>query len=279
MVILSGCGLHVPEMQELYADKEEEKFDENDIVNAIKCELRKGVRDVLEDPMYSPTTGTTGNQVDWLRQWGTKVSLQLSVSENGAFNPGVTFTTPFQTSSQSFSLGLGVQSSAEALRKETIGFSYAFSELLNEPKIDFPCTDPHRILIHSNLKIGDFIKAKAFIARVPGTIPTNTTAGPFSAFSYEVQFTVEYGGSITPSWKLVRLSTNTNSPLLSAKRKKIQNMTLTLGPMAESSSQSAADVIKRTGAGIQLAPDAEAVHNANLIGQAIVSSIRSLQIQ
>jgi hypothetical protein len=36
---LGGCGLLVPQMQNFYHTEDYEKFDENNVVNQIECEL------------------------------------------------------------------------------------------------------------------------------------------------------------------------------------------------------------------------------------------------
>jgi len=72
----------VPEMHEFYSKQDNEKFNENDIVNQIKCELHKGVQDTLAEA--SGGGAFSGNSIEWLRQWGATVTLTLTVDEKTA---------------------------------------------------------------------------------------------------------------------------------------------------------------------------------------------------
>jgi len=259
-------------MQEFYRDKTDEKLDENIVVNQIKCELHKGVQDALTHQ------ATLGNNVEWLKTWGAKVTLTLTADEKGGLAPGLTFTSPYdsaivklasgnQTVPQSFSLAAGVSASADATRKEAIGFTYAFADLLKERPIQ-ACDNENGILIHSDLKIGDFIDSKVFIASIPGSVSEGSVASPYSTFSDEISFVVAYGANATPTWKLVQISASSNSPFANATRTKTQDIILTLGPVAVSGGAAGP---------AQLSLDAQAAHAAALTGQAVATSIQSQQ--
>jgi hypothetical protein len=268
-ISLSGCGLFVPEMQEFPNSKDSEKFDENMVVNQIKCELHKGVQDTLNDPLFSSAAPVPGNSINWLRTWGAKVTLELTVDEKGSLNPGISLVEPFSAPSKGlFSLGIGVGGSADATRKETIGFQYAFADLLAEGDINGPCANEKGILIHSDLKIGDFIKNKAFVARVPGTI-----VSPYTAFNYEATFLVSYGGSATPSWQFVRLTVNPNGPFASASRSRTQHVIITLGQTEPSTPATPTTLA----APARVSREVEAVHDAAIIGYSVATAIQSLQ--
>jgi hypothetical protein len=222
--------------------------------------------------------------VDWLLGWGVKASLQITVDDKGTFGPGVTVTTPFGAPTQSFSLGVGLQGSADALRKEEIGFAYPLRYLVNEITEHAKYLNPEKgcdengLFIHSDLKIGEFIDQNTFPARPPGVILPNGS-NPFNAFNYTVQFIIVYSGSITPTWKLVRVSVNPNSPFASAMRTRTQYLTLTFGPLAQTFPTSpppgAAAPVPAPSPQVRLTEEAEAVHNANLIGQAVVNALQS----
>jgi hypothetical protein len=269
---LSGCGLTVPEMQNFYQDKADEKLDENTVVNQIKCELHKGVQDALAHQ------AVLGYRVDWLKTWGAKVTLTLTADEKGGLAPGLTYSTPYDsvvkklasgdmTIPQSFSLAVGASASADATRKEAIGFTYAFSDLLNERPIQ-TCDNENGVVIHSDLKIGDFINSKVFIASIPGSVGEGSSASPYSTFSDEITFVVAYGANATPTWKLVQISASSNSPLANATRTKTQDIIITLGPVLAAASA--------TGPA-QLAVDAQNAHSAAVTGQAVATSIQSQQ--
>jgi hypothetical protein len=275
-VAVSGCGLRVPSLQNYGNDIPAEKADENLIINQLKCEIHQGIYSTVYDPNFYPPSSTTGKSPDWLLTWGAKVSLVLTADEKGSFNPGLSYKNPFQKMGTFASVSGGLQSSAEAQRKETIAVTYAFSDLMKEALSPNGCSDGHGVLIHSDLRIGEFISNKIFLTRVPGTIPgepksIDASSKPLimSAFSDEITFILTYGGSVTPSWNFVRLSVDPTSPLLSATRTKTQYVTITLGPVAPSSPTQAA----------KLEAEADELNNANLIGHAVATALQNFRVQ
>src|SRR5271155_2823692 len=157
-VLLSGCGLAVPEMEEFYEKPTDEKFFENIIANNIKCELHKGVQETLDHFGNDPS-------ILWLKSWGATVTLKITADEKSSLSPSATVTNILENSVKSFpvggdvttaqtsALGLGAQGSADATRVETISFTYAFRDLLAEGRINGPCDHEDGILIRSDLKI------------------------------------------------------------------------------------------------------------------------------
>jgi hypothetical protein len=260
-------------MQEFYEAKTVEESDENTILNQIKCELHKGVQDTLYDPRFYPPTDTTGRSVDWLKGWGAKVALQLTVDEKGSLNPGLNLTEPLHKAGTLFSFGFGIQTSSEASRQESIAATYAFNDLLLEGPIA-KCSDENGILIHSDLKIGEFISNKAYVTRIPGTLPpTATTTDPsgkpkfLDALSYEAKFIVIYGANATPGWTFVRLSVNP-AQLASAMRTKTQDVLITLGEVTNPA--------RPPNVPPQLSSQAETLHNARLSGQSVNTALQNL---
>jgi len=264
----------VPETEEFYQEKALERADENVIVNQIKCEIHLGVQEAFDDFGADPKKS---DNVAWLYNYVEKVTFKLTVDEKGALAPGISYVNPWPSSvlsgvpvSRMFSLGAGASISSDAQSIETLGFTYKVSDLLNEGRITPPCSNENGILIHSDLKIPDFIVNKAYIARVPGSVtearasPTPKGANPFNAFNYEVSFAVMYGGNVTPSWKFVRVTANPTSPLASSSRTRTHDVTITMGPPAPPSNGTP-----------QLTPDGQAIHNAALIGQAVAAALKA----
>ncbi|WP_131829464.1 hypothetical protein [Teichococcus deserti] len=266
---LVGCGVVTPKMQMFSSDEREQGIEENRIINHIKCEIREGVRNALDH--FSKDAGATGKSVDWLRNWGAKVTLELTVNEKSSFKPGVTFITPFNPR-EAFSFGLGVNLETEATRKELVSFSYSFRDLLQEP-VNTNCVAEGGVGINSNLHIGQFILSKTLIAAVPGTIPGSSVSDerfPFSAFNYEATFVVTYGGSATPSWDLIRLSANQNGDLLAAARTSTQYVSLTLAEVVNSDER---------GVPAALDPRAVALHDATIIGQSVARALQNITLR
>ena len=96
-LVVNACGLSVPSMQEIGEPQERVGPDKNDLVGAIKCEIRNGVYNAVYNPNFYQPTATTGNSVNWLLDWGVKADLQVTVDDQGTFGPGVTVNTPFGT--------------------------------------------------------------------------------------------------------------------------------------------------------------------------------------
>ncbi len=243
------------------------------VVGEIQCELKKAVYNAVHDPHFPPGPNT-GTSVDWLKQWGAKVTLTLTVDEKGSLNPGVTFFVPYAndvkkfstgtvTTAQSFSFGIGLQASSDATRKETISYTYAFKDLLDQKSIDnIACPYEGSVTIHSDLKINDFVRNKIYLARLPDLLGPTTSLSPYTAFSDEISFIVIYGGNLNPVWKFVSISgSSSSSPLVNSTRTKTQDVLITFGLVVETPEKPPT-----------LSDDANAVHNANLIGQAVSTS-------
>jgi len=251
---LSGCGLYVPDTHGLGQDQLDEIADENEIVNQIKCEIHRAA-----DPQIN------GASVAWIDTWAAKVSLILTVDEKGSLNPGFSLTEPHSAPAkgQLFSLSGGIGASADATRKETIGFTFSIPDLLKERQITNQCANENGVLIHSDLKIADFVQVKSNLAKIPGTIP-----GPYTAFTYQATFIVTYSGNITPTWKLVRFTANPGSNFLTASRMRTNDLVITFAPLTSASAP---------GQTAQIAPTGETQHASALIGEAVASGIQSRQ--
>lgn len=258
-IALSGCGTAIPNMNAI-ASNDAEIFEEIELVQLIKCELHYGVQQSLD--RFS-AAGNTGNGVEWLRDWEAKISLKVTVDEKSTANLGATYKRPFsdgltyfeKTVERSFVGAGGLTASSQATRSETIGFSYKFSNLLEEGRLEKgDCQKRIRNkVVLNDLKIAEFVQNKAFIANHTDTVISKDGESPYSTFSEDITFIVTYGGSLNPVWTLTHVNLGGSSPLLNAVRTKTHNVSLTLG---RSGSQQAA-----------------AVANANLIGQAVRNAL------
>lgn len=248
-LLLAGCGLYVPEVQEWHEPREQQKFTENQIINHIKCELHKGVDDAIAK--YYGAGKRSGYTADWIKTWLATVTLKLSVDEKSSVNPGLSWVRAL-SDVRTFTLGAGFNASSDSTRAETISFTYPLGKLRAAGKITGECADPNAALVSGDLKIGQFIDKKVFLTTVPGTI-----VGPYSAFSYQVTFVVVYGGAITPTWKLVEFTANPDSPFANATRSRTHDIAITFAPPGDAAAAEAAQI-----------------HNAALIGQAVAAALR-----
>ncbi|GLS30556.1 hypothetical protein GCM10007937_22640 [Mesorhizobium albiziae] len=241
---------------------QEEWIEEVELIQLIRCELHYGVQQAL-DAFPKTEEPNTGYNLEWLRDWESKLSLKITVDERSTLSPGVTYKEPlrnavsqFQTTiPQNFSASVGLHSSAQATRVETIGFSYKFADLLAEGRLkkgDCQKRIRNKVIV-SDFKIGDFLMTKAFVANHTDAVVQNGEDSPYSTFTYDTTFIITYGGNITPVWNLIHITANSTSPLYNAVRSKTHNLTMTLGRVGSS--------------------QAAAVANANLIGQAVARAL------
>ena len=282
--VLGGCGfgLTVPEMQEPNEPKVAEPLDEIAVAGEVQCEIHKGVQDALDK------FPNAGRKLDWIKTWVAKVTMKLTVDEKSSLNPNASFTQPLRnavsyfktggnvTTPQLFTAAVGLQASADATRVETIGYTLNFSDWFG-PDVkhtrENPCQPQSSVLIESELKIDEFILNKVIISQDDGILqgvrndPVGSKAAkpkadkksssPFTAFSDEITFVVVYGGSLTPTWKLVNVTGIANSPFFNATRTRTNDITIAMGPPNSD--------------------EVTAVHNAQLIGQAVATAIQSQQ--
>lgn len=273
---LAGCGLFTPEKNPLVNDDVDppqpspEGIFEQGVVTHIRCEIRMGLWKAIQLP-----------NVHWLETYGTTVTIKLTFEDQSGLTPGVSLMTPLEnsvhpfpvggnvTSPQSFTLGMGGSGTANATRVETITFTLANKELLQEAKEDVrngheTCAYQHGVAVQSDLKIGQFIYDKAVIAGAAAEATTKSvTTPPYSQFQEELTFVASLGGNITPMWKFARVSANSTSPLLTATRTNTDYLEITLGPIATPAKGNSQP---------QLTEDAKALHNAALYGSATAQS-------
>jgi hypothetical protein len=91
-LLLGGCGLTVPDMQEFPEVKADEKFDEAKLVDQIKCEIHMGVQDAIN--AYKSGGEYGGEDIDWIENAVAKVTVGLAVDDKSSLSPGVTFGHP-----------------------------------------------------------------------------------------------------------------------------------------------------------------------------------------
>ncbi|ARN82692.1 hypothetical protein B1812_18135 [Methylocystis bryophila] len=128
------------------------------------------------------------------------------------------------------------------------------------------------LIVNNDLKIYDWLASALHIQEViagmgGGTMDTGKGSGKSpavgqNAITHEVAFFVVTEGSVTPSWRLVRVSANQNSPLFDTQRQRTHDLIVTFGPRDP-----------KTG---QLERAAQQQHDAALYGLANVNGIRGI---
>jgi len=276
-VAVAACGTYTPDKDPFSSDAPTESDltttqgnYEIAIVNHVQCEIGQGLMQVK----------TNGLRLPWLLEdWGTTVTQTITVEDQSGLAPGITAIKPLTnlaagaivTNTESFSLSFGGTASANALRTETIQYTFSHKDLLKYYKGQ-SCKN-NGVMIDGDLKIREFIYDKAQIAdsgnaSLVGTGLKAYQAPPFNTFTEELTFVASYGGSFTPTWKLARISANTSSNLIIGQRTNTNDLIITLGP-----------VKKPTTVPITLSDSAMTQHNARVNAAAIAVSVTVKHIE
>jgi hypothetical protein len=311
---LCGCGTYVPQIQEIWDSSDVSAVPlEVKIKAQIYCEIRDAVINTKPGHPLSIRVSRDGKPIDVLPDsWGVQVTINLTVDETSALNPGLVLNTPMigatthfaggtsVATPQSYNFGLGGTLSSHATRIDKFTFYYAVGDLKKEDVRD-SCTKPDpqmnregsSLLLTSDLGIGKWLHDALFVLYIDPSSTlfaadstpkkkqnSKTDSSANSSFkpdvlSYEVKFEIISSGNVTPMWKLVRVSANTgSSPLFSANRDRTHDLTITFGP-----SQPAAATAKKGGKkGGTQEPTTMAAnsHLASEIGLAVANSIKTL---
>ena len=244
VVLLTGCGVRIPQIQEFWEGVDVTGDMEFRIKQKIFCEVVDALR-LVRDGIDVRVNG----RLVIPDSYGVQMQISLTVDEVGAANPGVTFnhTLPNAianavTVPQSFTLGASGTLSSTATRTD-ISYSYYNVGKISARGANSWCHDPSTKpslhgsspLLKSDLGIADYLQgAVAGAALLHSSAPAKGGAGKtakLDVYSYEIKFVVVTSGGITPTWKLVNVSANTgNLPLINAGRTRTHDLTLTFGP-------------------------------------------------
>ena len=282
---LTGCGLYTPEKDPFTSDapgadhSTRQAGYETSIVNHVTCEIGQGLKE--SERLTLP----------WLlEQWGTTVTQTITVEDQTGLSPGISTISPLQNvvfpfstggnvvSPQSFSLNVGGTASVNALRTETIQYTFRNKDVLKYFVAD--CVEKVRgVMIDGDLKIREFIYDKAQVAALGNTSLVGEgefawQLPPFNTFTEEITFVAAYGGSFTPTWKLARFSANTSSNLLVSERTNTNDLIITLGPLKKrcTTNPPKPDCTPKNSP-VQLSDAAMNQHNARVQAAALAVSI------
>lgn len=274
-VLLGACSTVTPDIHRPGQLPQKQWLSERKLIDHIQCQLGQAVRTAVKEDEHNVETTDPSYRATWLRDWGAIISLVIVVDDKAALTPAVTLNDPLEnavtvfakngnvTTPQNRGLGLGGTISSEAIRTETIGFFYSFSDLLDNKVINFDnCEQNQGLFLSSDLKIDDFIGKGMSIANTSGVLARKAGESPYQTFTYEVKFIVTEGASLTPAWKLLRVSTNQSGPLFSGTKLRTDDLTVTMGKVSK-------DNEGRTVPTSALNNQ----HLANLIGQAVANAL------
>jgi hypothetical protein len=264
---LSGCGLTVPALDSRYTNEYSASTYVNSVASHIHCELRHAVQDTYAE-----------RPVPWLADWSAKVSLTLTVEEKANFSPGLSLTQLLRPDTffsrnvvvlapQSFNVGVGGTVAADATRVLQISWFLVFKDLLREVREEGPCSRTSPFSVEGDLKIKEGLFSGVLTANVMGTVSDPfQSGGPLDVIEHHVTFNVDLTGNVTPTWKLVNVSANSEGTFWSGTRTRKDDLLITMGPTQLSGS----------GRALKATPS-RAVENAHLaaqIGQAVSTAVR-----
>jgi hypothetical protein len=204
-----------------------------------------------------------------------------------------TFSSGNVTTPQSSSVALGASGSVDGTRKGVVAWYIDFREFTKDPKklavarrardklyadaraagtakVASPCNNPRGVLIEGDIGFREWL----YMALKPAFVEGGVT-GDFAedlkneakiskkdALLNQVTFVVQYSGSVTPSWKLLRVSANPTGPFLNAQRTRTQDLVITLGQAPDDAKAAAATAAQNQALALA-------------IGNAVATAIRS----
>jgi hypothetical protein len=264
-LVLSACGLRVPEIQEIGDRAQGQRFVQAVLTN-ITCELRGALNDLRE--AYPKGT--------FIDAWGVQTTLTLTYDETGALAPSVLWTPPSPANSI-FSLAAGLNLSSDATRIETINAYYLVSDLERAR-----CSDEARpngaFLLQSDLKLSEWL-FDAVSASMTNTINfRNTTlAVTANVLQHEVKFQIVSSGTLNPSWVLTRVTVDPSGNLLSAGRTRTNDLLITFGPASTAVVAAVArDGRRKVTVAAEPSRQAADLHLSSSVAAGIQTSIKNL---
>ncbi len=223
-LIVGGCGLYVPEIQD-FGDKATGQQLVESIVYNVTCEVQDAIDKVYNNPDH-PVKST------FLDTWGVQIALSIQVEEKSSVNPVVNWL-PLSPATAVFNLAAGGTLSADATRQDKLNSYFTVAQLR---KLG-PCPKGARpgglLLMQSNLGLDEWLYDNLTAANT-GEVKyaTDYSDGPLkqNVLSHEIKFDITNTGNVTPGWKLTRAMINQSGNLFSATRDRTNDLTITLGP-------------------------------------------------
>jgi hypothetical protein len=234
-IIVSSCGTYTPDKDPFQSDATNNQNTrtsqgeyEDRIVDHVTCEIGQGL-------WLAKSLKT-----NWIEDWGVSVTQTITVEDQTGLAPGISLF-PFPSignvsTPQPFSLNIGGTASANSLRTETIQYTFRNKDVMAVYKE--PCLQTIKgVMIDGDLKIREFIYDKLYLISNGNVCLLDTPTLPaarracFNTFTEEITFVASYGGTITPTWKLARITANASSNLLVGQRTNTNDLIITLGPL------------------------------------------------
>jgi hypothetical protein len=266
-LLLGGCGLYVPEIQDFPATPIQGQLLVQAIITSVHCEVANAVKEVRDRDKDAAARGLNHGKrsAKWLDNWGAQMALTLTVEEKSTLNPTAVWT-PLNPSM--FTLGGTGTLSSDATRIDKLNYYYTVQDLYRWPSCETgdqpPGVPATSLLIQSDLKLNEWL----FDQLAPvGTMEINPPGSSGNIYkqnvlSHEVKFEVISTGGITPAWKLVRANFNQSGTFFAATRDRTHDLLITFGPI---------DPTQKNGG---LNRPAEDAHLASQVGLSVSNSLK-----
>ena len=293
------CGTHVPQVPEIWdqGDPDATQHMEIQIKRAVFCELRDAVHLARQQYAYKNYSGgkavTTREDQPVPDSWGAQVTLTITVEEQTKANATVSFIAPLRPVNlgQTFTTAFGGTASSDATRIDKYESFYTIQEIANVYSKNNVCDVPptpilgpksaSSPLVVSDLGIREWLPGATTVssflrssrAAANGEGAALGSGGSFASdsISYDIKFVIVTDGNVTPTWKLVRVTTSSSPSLLDTSRTRTHELLITIGPSATAPSPT------QKGKLILVGPSQSAAnsHLAQEIGSAVATGIRS----
>jgi hypothetical protein len=232
-LLVGGCGLYVPEIQENPFSPGDGQLMVQAIVQSVRCEMIDALKDVWKADHDNAKKYKQRPVSIFLLQWGAQMTLTLTLDEKSSVAPTVNWMPPSPASAV-FALGAGVGAAADATRTDKLSFYYLIPTLLSQPY----CTrgiqqgNENSLLVRSDLKLEEWLADYiGTIGTQEGQAPTlNTGALKDTVLSHDIKFDITTTGNATPSWKLTRVTYDPTGTFFSTSRDRTHDLIITMGP-------------------------------------------------
>jgi hypothetical protein len=227
-VLIGGCGLSVPEIQENRARPIDGVLMVQSIIQSVRCQMIDVFKSIEKEDRARKVRVS-----QFLDNWGVEMTLTLTLDEKSTIAPNLIWMPPSPASAV-FTLGAGGGGTADATRTDKMSFYYLIPTLRREHS----CTpgvqqgNETSLLVENDLKLDEWLRAYlSTIGTQQGTAPT-TTDGALkdTVLTHDVKFDITSTGNITPAWKLTRVSINPSGTFFSTSRDRTHDMSIVLGP-------------------------------------------------
>ena len=227
-ILLGGCGLSVPEIQENRARPIDGVLMVQAIIQSVRCQMINVLKEIDKKDRARKV-----RVAQFLDDWGLEMTLTLTLDEKSTLAPNLTWMPPSPATAL-FTLGAGGGATADATRTDKMSFYYLIRDLRKEQS----CTSGIQqggeisLLVENDLKVDEWLDAYlSTIGTQLSTAPT-TTDGALkdTVLTHDVKFDISSTGNITPAWKLTKVSINPSGTFFSASRDRTHDMSIVLGP-------------------------------------------------